>query len=73
MRLKTNRRDLALYAVIGAIITQHTSISEQEVADLFLQAQTKDANWAVDKGIIHEVRNVQVPRGSPIVSLVFQR
>lgn len=58
---------------IGAIITQYCSITDNEVADLFLQGQTRDAQFAVDKGIIHEIRDVQIPTGAPVVSLVFQR
>lgn len=58
---------------IGAIIAQNSTLTEQEIADLFREAQTKDANYAIDKGIVHEIRDVQIPPGSPIVSLVFQR
>jgi len=58
---------------IGDIISQHSGLTEEEVADLFLQAQTKDANFAVEKGIIHEIRDVQIPAGVPVISLVFQR
>lgn len=58
---------------IGDIITQHTKLSETEVAELFRQGQTKDSNFAVDKGIIHEIRNVQILSGCPVISLVFKR
>ena len=58
---------------IGAIIAENSKLSADEVAALFLEAQTKDASWAVEKGIVHEVREVQIPTGSPVVSLVFQR
>lgn len=58
---------------IGAIIAQNSSLTEQEIADLFREAQTKDAGWAVDKGIVHEIRDIQIPAGSPVISLVFQR
>lgn len=58
---------------IGAIIAQNSTLSVEEVAGLFLEAQTKDAAWAVDKGIVHEIRDVQIPTGVPVISLVFQR
>lgn len=58
---------------IGDIIAQHTKLSGGEVADLFRQAQTRDAQYAVDKGIIHEIRDVQIVAGSPVISLVFKR
>ena len=58
---------------IGDIISQHTDLTEKDVAELFLQAHTKDANFAVEKGIIHEIREVQIPTDVPVISLVFQR
>ena len=58
---------------IGSIITQHTKVSETEIAELFRQGQTKDPEFAVDKGIIHEIRDIQILAGCPIISLVFKR
>lgn len=59
--------------LIGSIILDRTNIKETEVSELFLTAQTKDTAYAISSGIIHEVRNVQIPAGGPIISLVFQR
>lgn len=59
--------------LIGSIILERTNIKEPEVSDLFLKAQTKDTAYAISSGIIHEIRNVQIPAGGPIISLVFQR
>lgn len=58
---------------IGQIIEERTHLTREQVNGLFLEAQTKDAAFAVGCGIVHEVRDVQVPPGGPIVSLVFQR
>jgi hypothetical protein len=58
---------------IGAIITQRTNISDNEVGALFREAQTKDAAFAISSGIIHEIKDVQIPVGGPVISLVFQR
>ena len=58
---------------MGNIIAQHTNLSEGEIAELFKEAQTKDANFAIDKGIIGEIREVQIASGCPIISLVFKR
>ena len=58
---------------MGDVITQHTGISQEEVASLFSQAQTRDAGYAIEKGIVDEVRDVQIPAGTPVLSLVFQR
>jgi ATP-dependent protease ClpP protease subunit len=60
-------------ARIGAIIKERTRLAEYEIKKLFLEAQTKDAAFAVGNGIIDEVREVQIPQGVPVYSLVFQR
>ena len=59
---------------IAAIINDRASFSDhQEVASLFLKAATKDPAYALDRGIIDDIREVEIPRGAPIVQLVFQR
>jgi len=58
---------------IGGIIARHSNLNARQIATLFRRQQTKDASWAIDKGIIHEVSDFQIPPGSPVVSLVFQR
>lgn len=58
---------------IGSVLKERTTLDEKAIATLFLEAQTKDADWAVDCGIVHEIRDVQIPLGSTVVSLVFQR
>jgi ATP-dependent Clp protease, protease subunit len=58
---------------IGQIIETRTALSGKQVNDLFLEAQTKDAAFAAGCGIVHEIRDVQIPAGGPVISLVFQR
>jgi hypothetical protein len=58
---------------IGSIIKERTHLDEPAIASLFLEAQTKDAGFAVGCGIVHEIREVQIPAGCPVVPLVFQR
>jgi ATP-dependent protease ClpP protease subunit len=58
---------------IGSVIAERTKISKDDIDRLFLEAQTKDAAFAAGCGIVDEVRDVQIPMGSPVVSLVFQR
>ena len=58
---------------MGNIIAQCTKLSVAEIADLFKQAQTKDTAFALEKGIIHEIKEFQIMPGCPIISLVFQR
>lgn len=58
---------------IGSIMEERTKLNKNEIEGLFRDAQTKDATYAVGRGIVHEVRDVQIPAGSTVVSLVFQR
>jgi ATP-dependent protease ClpP protease subunit len=58
---------------IGAIIEERTTLTAAQIKGLFRQAQTKDAAYAASTGIVHEVKDVQVPPGTPVISLVFQR
>ena len=58
---------------IGAVITERTKISADEVGQLFLEAVTRDPDYARDKGIIQEIRDVQIPPGVPVHQFVFKR
>jgi ATP-dependent Clp protease protease subunit len=58
---------------IATVIEERTLLSMQKIRPLFRQAQTKDVAYAVSAGIVHEVKDVQIPAGAPIIALVFQR
>ena len=58
---------------MGSIITERSGIRGEEVTELFRAQRTVDALWAKEKGIIEDIRNLNIPFGSPVVSLVFQR
>jgi ATP-dependent Clp protease, protease subunit len=58
---------------IGQILEERTNLTNEQVNGLFLEAQTKDATFAIGCGIVHEIRDVQIPAGGPVISLVFQR
>lgn len=45
--------------------------NRSEIEDLFLQASTKDAAYAKNHNLVHEVRDLQIPVGSPLLQLVF--
>lgn len=67
------RNILADQKRIGSIIRDRTKLSETDVEALFTEAQTKDATYAASCGIVHQIKDVQIPQGSTVVSLVFQR
>lgn len=56
---------------IGNVISDRTSITADETRELFREASTKDANFALQKGIVHEVADLKIPSGCPILTLVF--
>jgi ATP-dependent Clp protease, protease subunit len=58
---------------IGAIIQDRSKLGGEEVAGLFREAQTKDATYAASCGIIHDIRDIQIPKGAPVHALVFKR
>jgi len=58
---------------IGDIISECSSLNDEEVTALFRQAQTKNAEYALSCGIIHEIREIEIVSGVPVIPLVFQR
>lgn len=59
--------------LIAKIIQERTNMKTSEVHKLFLRAAFLTADDAKKRGIVHEVRDVNIPRGAPIFQLVFQR
>ncbi len=58
---------------IGTIIEERSTLTAGQIEPLFLEARTKDADYAVNAGIVDEIKEVDVPTGIPVISLVFQR
>ncbi len=58
---------------IASIIEERSSLNAKQIKPLFREAQTKDAAYAVRAGLVQEIKDVQIPPGAPVISLVFQR
>jgi ATP-dependent protease ClpP protease subunit len=58
---------------IGSIVQDRTTLPIQRIRAMFREARTIDAASAIGAGIVHEVRDVQIPPGAPVYQLVFQR
>lgn len=58
---------------IAGIIEDRTNLSTEQIEPLFREAQTKDSAYAVSTGFVHEIQDVEIPEGSPVIALVFQR
>lgn len=58
---------------IANILVERTHLDQAQALDLFKEARTKDATYAASVGIVTDIKDVNIPPGSPIFSLVFQR
>jgi ATP-dependent Clp protease protease subunit len=58
---------------IGSIVEQRSKLTQDQIRAFFKEAHTMDATEAVSAGIVDEICDVQIPSGSPVISLVFQR
>jgi ATP-dependent Clp protease, protease subunit len=58
---------------MASVIEERTKLDMAAAEQLFIEAQTKDAAYAVSHGLVDEVRDIEIPAGSPVVALVFQR
>jgi ATP-dependent protease ClpP protease subunit len=56
---------------IGGIIANETALQGADVDGLFLEAQTKDATFALDKKIISKIADISIPQGATLLQLVF--
>ena len=53
---------------ISGIITERTQLTAVEIRGLFNQGEFKDANFALSKGIVKEIRNPEIPKGTNVLS-----
>jgi len=54
---------------IAGIICDNTTITQEEIKKLFAQGETKDVQFALEKGIINEVKAVQIPQNALFISI----
>lgn len=52
------------------IIGEQTDLTSDEVRELFRQGQSKPPSFALEKGIIHDIRDVNIPAETPLYSIV---
>lgn len=52
------------------IIEKHTKLTAAEVRELFRRGQSKDPQFALEKEFIHEIREVNIPDGVPLHSII---
>ena len=57
----------------ASVLVERTNLNNREALNLFKEARTKDSAYAATKGIVSDIRDVNIPAGSAVFSLVFQR
>ena len=57
---------------IKELVVANSKLSEMEMLALFQQGETKDAAFALEKGIIDDIRDFALPAGAQIVTANFQ-
>ena len=58
---------------IGSILDERTNLTGRQIKELFRKAATKDATFALENGLVHDIRDVEVPAGTPLFPLVFEQ
>ncbi|MGB8478847.1 MAG: ATP-dependent Clp protease proteolytic subunit [Acidobacteriaceae bacterium] len=58
---------------IKAIYNERAGIDPQRAEEIFLGENTMNATESVESGIAHGIRLVQIPAGSPVLQLIFNR
>ena len=53
---------------ISGIMTERTKLTDEDVKSLFHQGASKDASFALSKGVIGEIKNPEIPKGVNILS-----
>lgn len=59
-------------AKISGIIADNTKMSQAELEALFAQGESKDLVFAKTKGVIHDVRVAEIPKGALHITVNFQ-
>lgn len=56
---------------IAGIIVDETSITEEEIEKLLKKGESKDLAFALDRKVIHDIRDPQVPKGANFISINY--
>jgi ATP-dependent protease ClpP protease subunit len=56
-------------AKIAGIMAARSKLTETEIKALFSQGESKDLTFAIEKGVIDEIRDPSVPQDAPIITV----
>ena len=54
---------------IAGTIASRSTLSGEEIRKLFHQGESKDLAFAEEKGIIHEIREPDIPKDAPFITV----
>ncbi len=57
------------HVTIAGIICENSKMNEKEIKKLFSEGETKDVNFALEKGIINKIKPAQIPKDALFVSI----
>lgn len=57
------------HKTIAGIICENTKLEKDQLMKLFAQGEVKETDFALQEGIIHEIKPAQVPKDAPIISV----
>jgi ATP-dependent Clp protease, protease subunit len=66
---ETLSRFEAAEQLFAGILVERTSFKMEEVRDLFRQGESKDPAFAKSKGVIHEIKEVTIEPGAPVLAI----
>lgn len=58
---------------ISAIVEQRSKLSAAEIRTFFGEAHTMDATAALSAGLVDDIRDVSIPAGSTVITLMSKR
>jgi ATP-dependent protease ClpP protease subunit len=54
---------------IASIIAERTKMTEADIRELFRQGESKDLTFAINKGVIQEIKDPAVPKDAPLITV----
>ena len=57
--------------ILSDIISKQTNLTSQEIEEMFFKGTTLESSDAKAKGIIHDIKEVTLPKGAPFAQIVL--
>lgn len=57
---------------IKELVVERSNLTEPEMIGLLQQGETKNPTFALEKGVIHDIRDFKLPEGAQVVTANFQ-